>query len=512
MTEAMGVHGLRLLIEKHAGVSRVQIAESTHAAGSPHCVAYVVPNVRYLDDISGSDDSKRLERWRTVYDWFEKGRDRQTAPAGMKTSIWNSIYTKDPIPPAQMQEWCDLTIEDILRLRPSKVLEIGVGTGALMLKIAPQCAKYVGIDFSAASLNAAQREMDATPGNWGGVRLFERQADDLDGLPTSQFDTVVINSVTQCFPSERYLTRVLARALDAASQDATIFIGDVRSLPLLPLHAVSVELFQATPVTSISELRHRVRKRLRQERELVISPAYFLDLQRRDSRITSVQISPKRARSDNEMTKFRYDVTLRLGHATAAPVGEWIDWTADKLNVQKLRSRLEGNSSHIFSVRGVPNSRLEPDIAALRCLQELAGSGSVGFLRENVATSTATGATTAEISRMAAEAGYRARLSWARSCSDGSFDVVFDNLGNNEPDLYFQWPAPSPAIESREPKVLDPGRTARGRRLRQELTQYLETAVSELGCTLEIQLTHSLPADAHVMSGSSALLEPLLAY
>ena len=59
-----------------------------------------------------------------------------------------------------------------------------------------------------------------------------------------------------------------------------VFIGDVRSLPLLEAFAASVERFQA-PDLADEELRRRVGRRVMDEEELVVDPAFFFALAKR---------------------------------------------------------------------------------------------------------------------------------------------------------------------------------------------------------------------------------------
>ena len=66
-------------------------------------------------------------------------------------------------------------------------------------------------------------------------------------------------------------------------------------------------------------LRKRVRRRVSEEEELVIDPRFFLALQARLPEIVDVQIRPKRGRSDNEMTRFRYDVILSVASVPPRP-------------------------------------------------------------------------------------------------------------------------------------------------------------------------------------------------
>ena len=56
-----------------------------------------------------------------------------------------------------MREWVDVTVARIAALQPERVLEIGCGTGLLLYRLAPNCERYVGTDFSAV----AQRQVHA---------------------------------------------------------------------------------------------------------------------------------------------------------------------------------------------------------------------------------------------------------------------------------------------------------------------------------------------------------------
>jgi len=57
---------------------------------------------------------------------------------------------------------------------------------------------------------------------------------------------VIINSVVQYFPSVEYLVKVLEQTIKQVRPEGSIFIGDVRSLPLLRAFHTSVQLYQAS--------------------------------------------------------------------------------------------------------------------------------------------------------------------------------------------------------------------------------------------------------------------------
>ena len=74
---------------------------------------------------------------------------------------WNSSYTGQPIPAGEMREWVEETVGRVRALHPQAVLEIGCGTGLLLLRLAPEASDYVGVDFSKAVLGQLRATLDA---------------------------------------------------------------------------------------------------------------------------------------------------------------------------------------------------------------------------------------------------------------------------------------------------------------------------------------------------------------
>ncbi|WP_156107619.1 methyltransferase domain-containing protein, partial [Streptomyces violaceusniger] len=82
---------------------------------------------------------------------------------GEDFSGWASSYTGEDIPIEEMREWRDATVERIRALRPRRVLEIGVGSGLLLAKLAGDCETYWGLDFSAEAIAVLRRQVAARP-------------------------------------------------------------------------------------------------------------------------------------------------------------------------------------------------------------------------------------------------------------------------------------------------------------------------------------------------------------
>ena len=306
-------------------------------------VAFVVPNNAYLDNISGRGDagSTVLNKWRKTFDLSQLVKAAVDAPVGFNTLGWNSSYTRQPIPPDEIREWVEATVGEILELEPKAVYEIGCGTGMLLMRIAPRCDRYVAVDFSPVVLSRLREQLQMIPDLAERVEVKERKADNFADLDSNSFDTVVINSVAQYFPNVAYLTKVLEGAVNIVKPGGHVYVGDNRSLPLLPAFASSVELFQVADEITSQELRDQIHRRIEREQELVLSPAYFLSLRNRFPKISRVEIRPVRGRADNEMSRYRYEAILHVGYEEAAlSEDEFSEWTESRQSLTDIRSSL----------------------------------------------------------------------------------------------------------------------------------------------------------------------------
>ena len=266
---------------------------------------------------------EHVAEWQTLYDETYSRSDRKDATFDIEG--WNSSYTGQPIPTVEMREWVERTVDRILALNPRRVVEIGCGTGLLLFRVAPHTERYLGVDFSRVALEGIRRQLDGLPQ----VTLRQAEADDWTGIEPGSADLVVINSVIQYFPGIDYLVRVLEQAVKAVKPGGTVFVGDVRSLPLLADFAESVERFQAPPNRSEEEIQRRIRRRIADEEELVIDPAFFQALAQRLPGLTGVDLLDKRdGQWDNELTRYRYDAILHVGSAASDPPEPGLPWSA----------------------------------------------------------------------------------------------------------------------------------------------------------------------------------------
>jgi SAM-dependent methyltransferase len=363
---------IEAVLRQHPAVAEAVVLAQDDGHGK-RLVAYLQQDQGYL----GAPEelqawyAAQVDQWQMVYD---TAYSRPAAAADQTFNIvsWDSSYTGQPIPAEEMRQWVDTTVERIRRRQPRRVCEIGCGTGLLLFRIAPQTDHYLGADFSPVALDYVRAHLGGLAGR---VALERRLADNFDGIAPHSFDAIVLNSIVVDFPSVEYLLDVLRGSARAVAPGGFIFVGDVRALPLLETFHASVQLHRAPADLPADDLRQRIAKGVRLEEELVLAPDFFRALPRWIPEISAVEIHLKEGDYDNELSRFRYDVTLHVGAPAAAPVEpDWLDWETVGGSLEGLRARLGG--ARPAGVRNIPNARLLPHVQTARLVAEQAGNAA----------------------------------------------------------------------------------------------------------------------------------------
>jgi hypothetical protein len=209
-----------------------------------------------------------------------------------------------------------------------------------------------------------------------------------------------------------------------------IFVGDVRSLPLLQAFHTSTQLYRAPESLPRETLDQHIQGQIDLEQELLIDPAFFIALKQLFPQISSVDVQLKRGRYHNELTRFRYDVVLRVGGPTAAvvaaPVEQWLDWQKQPLSGPQIRALLVERAPRTLGIRRVANARLAREHQALAWLAGADGAATVGEWRAMVGAPLAVAALDPEqLWALADELPYAVDIRWSGSAPDGSYDVLF---------------------------------------------------------------------------------------
>ncbi|MCK4764926.1 MAG: amino acid adenylation domain-containing protein, partial [Candidatus Aminicenantes bacterium] len=379
--------------------------EDIPGSGEKKLTAYVVPQGDYLSIYKAKSgfapEQDQVGDWQGVFDNAYSGESGGKEPA-FNIAGWDSSYTGEPIPAEEMRQWVDNTVEQILALKPRRVLEIGCGTGLLLFRIIPLCEYYVGTDIAQQGLDYIQRQLAAeeAAGNnkkRAQVELLERSAENFSGIE-EKVDAVILNSVAQYFPSVDYLLEVLTGAVEKVNPGGFIFIGDVRNLRLLETQHASVEFYRARPEASRDQLKPRVVGRMHQEKELLIDPAFFTALKEKLPRIEHVDIRLKKGRYCNELSKFRCDVLLHIEAENYREIAvPFLDWREEKLSLTAVSRLLKEEKPAYLGIRTVPNGRLAQDNRVLQWLKSSDHMETVGQFREAPPQTYAAGGETAAV-------------------------------------------------------------------------------------------------------------------
>ena len=388
-------------------------------------VGYVVLDQQMMLVREPQREVQLVGQWQGVWQGlYSPVASAEGAPAvlGEDFGGWNSSYTGAPIPLEEMREWRAAAVERIRGLGPSRVLEIGVGSGLLLARLAPDCVEYWGTDFSAATIQRLQAAVASQ--SWGDrVRLRVQPADLAEGLPQGHFDVVVLNSVVQYFPSAGYLLDVLAVAMRLLAPGGAVFIGDVRNLSLLAAFTTGVVCADTTGGADTAAVaRERVRREMLAEQELLVAPEFFVGLPLHLPGIAAVEVQLKRMGAVNELSGYRYEVVLWKAPVPVRSVAHLPSQPWQRFgSLARLGEYLRSQRLPELRVTGVPHGGIGPDVALAQALTQAGDRVLVSQLGAGIAVPDAV--LPQQCHRLGQELGYVTAVTWSPTA--GLVDLIY---------------------------------------------------------------------------------------
>jgi SAM-dependent methyltransferase/acyl carrier protein len=313
------------------------------------------------------------------------------------------------------------------------VLEIGCGgSGLTLLHVAPHCQKYIATDIAENSLKNTKAQIEKLGMKLPQVSLLKKEATDFEGFEDNSFDTVILTSVLQYFPSAEYLLKVLEGAIRVTRRGGFIYVGDVRNLALLEVMHLSIQLFRSSPETTASELRDRFKRKILSDQQFAVDPDFFLALPQQFSKVSSANVFLERGHVANDLTKFRYDAIIQIDGEDKSKIDTaWVDWQKDDWSIPKLRRILKEQEPKLFALTGIPNSRVLDDVRVAKLLRNPKGPQHVKELREAVGHEPNIGVDPEDLWSLGKSLSYSVDICWSGRGQGEFFDLV---LTRREPD------------------------------------------------------------------------------
>jgi amino acid adenylation domain-containing protein len=432
------------VISRHPQVSSVAVVANSKASGdilgaSTELIAYVsIENKLFNNEIQ----KDHVLQWSNVWETTYTNSDENSIEDSNKFAGWLSSYTSEPIPTEEMQEWLIHTLSKISELQPRSIVDVGVGVGLVLEAFSSKVERYIGIDVSKAALELVTHSLGGNLPNH--VTLINSDASYLTKLRSKEIDTVILNSVVQYFPGIDYLKQVLNESIRVIDSKGKLFIGDIRNLDLLEAFHATVQLYRSPPLMSASQLADIIDKQVATERELCLSPAFFRQFSNQLNQNYHTHIELKRGRAINELTCFRYDVTLlscqekpllRENYESLS----WSELMKYSQPLTEMSNILENFSEHsTLVITKIPNSRLVRPLALAELINAHRTDDrmTVWELERHLwEVDDSKAIEPEEIVKIGQKLGFSVRLAIPEDDTPGEFDAIFESMNLRKENL-----------------------------------------------------------------------------
>lgn len=262
---------------------------------------------------------------------------------------WQSSFTGELISIEELDESYQFIRNIIKESDLTDVLEVGCGTGSLLLEYIDKAKECTIVEISSKALEYVKSRLTSEQQQ----KIIFKNESVLTIHNHQKFSCVIINSVIQYLPSVHALITALNQLISATQPNGTIIIGDVRSLELMDVYLLEkIRTNSVTPEDlefNLSSFYYKSR-----DTEIVLSPDFFHALRKDIKEITQVDICVKHGIYKNELNYFRYDVVLHINKPVVYVSPLSIQYSPS-LNNQIMQELTKSNPSMPLIISNIPN-------------------------------------------------------------------------------------------------------------------------------------------------------------
>ncbi|GEO12155.1 non-ribosomal peptide synthetase [Segetibacter aerophilus] len=332
-----------------------------------HLVAYFIPNQSAVKLKENQLYDEQVASWKEIHENEYVSAAENIEDPEFNILGWNDSFTRNPIPKEHMREWLIDIVNVICSGKVERVLEIGSGSGLIYYQLAGKVAKYIGTDFSRASIEMIRNRISLGLRDYGPTELQVSAAHEVRVDVGEAIDTIVLNSIIQYFPGQGYLSNVIENCISILHEKGRIVIGDVRDLRTLKLFKARLKLEKLPDYVSIQEFNWGVEQDMLTEEELCFSPEYFYGLKAKYPQISHVEIVWKHGSYINELTAYRFTAVIYVGMQKQVFEPEWQIWNS-VVGSAKAIAQLE-DGVPVIAIKQMPNPRLQRESKLLETIK-----------------------------------------------------------------------------------------------------------------------------------------------
>ncbi|NEQ14599.1 MAG: amino acid adenylation domain-containing protein, partial [Moorea sp. SIO3E2] len=411
-------------LNQNSAVKETVVMAREDTPDNKQLVAYIVPKLDAQTLKKPELYELQVSNWENIFDQQIDTEANNLSDPLFNIQGWLNSYDYKPFPETQMRVWANDIVSQVLAHHPQSVWEIGCGTGMLLFQLAPHTQSYYGTDISNASLEHIKQQMYQRPEQYTHVTLAQKRAEDMAGVADDSFDVILLSSIVQYFPSIDYLLEVIENSIRVVKPGGMIFLGDVRSYPLMRAFHTSVQRFRATLSLDIQQLQQRIERSIQQETELLVDPEFFVALKDRYTEITHVQVRLQRGSETNELMKYRYSVLLHIESQSPSNILPVIV-NGVAMDAQAIAQYLQQQQPDAVCFKGLLNRRVATDVICVERLSVIKDKLNVQQLEQTLSDSLQETIDPEQLNQLSAGLGYHLELCWSADPRDGCFDAVF---------------------------------------------------------------------------------------